>query len=156
MTNNNQNLAMGWNDTITEDGAKFVVLPEGDYNFVVSKFERGRYAGGPKIPACNMAKLVLKVDSDEGNANVNVNLLLYRTMEWKVSSFFRSLSLKKSGEPLVMDWSKVEGAKGRGHFKPDTYTGNDGRVHDKNELDYFIDFDPEFFPEDMPDAELPF
>ena len=35
MTNNNQNLAMGWNDTITEDGAKFVVLPEGDYNFVV-------------------------------------------------------------------------------------------------------------------------
>ena len=68
-------------------------------------------------------------------------------MEWKVSSFFRSLGLKKSGEPLVMDWSKVEGAKGRGHFKPDTYTGNDGRVHDKNELDYFIDFDPEFFPD---------
>ena len=36
---------MDWNDTIESDGQEFVLLEEGDYNFVVTNFERGRFPG---------------------------------------------------------------------------------------------------------------
>ena len=48
-----------WDDEIEKDGGDFVLLPEGDYNFTVAKFERGRFAGSEKMPACNQAKLEL-------------------------------------------------------------------------------------------------
>ena len=150
------NPVMDWNDTILEDGRQFLILPEGDYEFEVTKFERGRYSGGAKIPACNMAKLTLQVKTDEGVGNITTNLMLYRSMEWKVSSFFRCIGKKKSGEPLVMNWDQVEGARGRAHIKPGTYTGNDGNVHDKNEVDYFIDYDPEKMSQLSLEDELPF
>ena len=35
---NNQNMMMDWNDSIENDGQEFVLLPEGDYNFVVTNF----------------------------------------------------------------------------------------------------------------------
>ncbi|MDT2173231.1 hypothetical protein P7H02_20090, partial [Paenibacillus larvae] len=56
---------LGWDDTIEKDGGEFVLLPEGDYNFTVTKFERGRFAGSAKMPACNQAKLELMVHSSE-------------------------------------------------------------------------------------------
>ena len=32
----NNNVGMDWTDTIESDGQEFILLPEGDYNFVVS------------------------------------------------------------------------------------------------------------------------
>ena len=37
------NSIMDWNDVIEDDGQEFVLLPEGDYNFVVTNFERGSW-----------------------------------------------------------------------------------------------------------------
>jgi len=48
-------MEMGWDDTIQEDGQELVLLDGGDYNFTVTNFERGRFPGGQKIPACNKA-----------------------------------------------------------------------------------------------------
>ena len=59
MENINQNMEMDWNDTILEDGQDLVLLDEGDYNFIVTNFERGRFLGGQKIPACNKATIFL-------------------------------------------------------------------------------------------------
>ena len=47
----NQNMIMDWNDAIVEDGQEFIILEEGDYNFIVTAFERGRFPGSAKIPA---------------------------------------------------------------------------------------------------------
>jgi hypothetical protein len=55
--NNFQNMILDWSDTIENDGQEFVLLPEGDYNFVVTGFERGRFPGGAKVPACNKASI---------------------------------------------------------------------------------------------------
>lgn len=52
----------GWDDEIQNDGPEYVVLPDGDYNFKVTGFERGRYEGGEKIPACNMAIITLEYE----------------------------------------------------------------------------------------------
>lgn len=162
--NNNQNMCLDWDDAIENDGQEFVLLPEGDYNFTVTNFERGRYPGGAKLPACNKASLTLQVKTDDGIAMIHTDLFLYRTVEWRISSFFRCIGQKKHGERLVMDWNKVVGSKGRAHFKPRTYTDRDGNERQTNDVDRFIDYDEKFFPAEdewmtIPDGvqdELPF
>ena len=160
---NNQNMYLDWNDAIESDGQEFVILEEGDYNFTVTDFERGRFPGGQKIPACNKAALTLQVRTDAGVAICKTDLLLYKTMEWKLSAFFRCIGQKKHGERLVMDWNRVIGSRGRAHFKPRTYTGNDGTERQANDLDRFYDWDEKYFPVEEPqfveitdDDDLPF
>lgn len=57
---------LGWDDEITKDD-DFALLPEGDYNFTVVKFNRGRHNGSAKLPACNKAEIELKVDDGKGS-----------------------------------------------------------------------------------------
>ena len=151
---NNQNMFLDWNDSIEADGNEFVLLPEGDYNFLVIGFERGRFPGGPKVPACNKAMITVQVTTAEGIATVKFDLLLYRSLEWRISSFFRCIGQKKHGEKLTMDWNKVVGSIGRAHFKQRTYTNQYGEEKTVNELDRFIDYNQDFFKDD--DPSLPF
>jgi hypothetical protein len=154
--NNNQNMMMDWNDSIENDGQEFVLLPEGDYNFVVTNFERGRFPGGAKVPACNKASITVQVNAPEGVSIIKFDLLLYRTLEWRVSAFFRSIGQKKHGEKLTMDWNKVIGSQSRAHFKQRTYVNQSGDEKTVNDLDRFIDYDPTFFMVEINDEELPF
>ena len=79
-------------------------------------------------------------------------LFLHRSVEWKLSAFFRCIGQKKPGEKLVMDWGNVIGSKGRAHFKPRSYKANNGEDREANELDRFIDYDERFFDgqDDLP------
>lgn len=138
-----KNMCMDWNDTIENDGQEFVLLPEGDYNFTVTNFERGRFVGGQKIPACNKATITVQIKADEGVASVKFDLFLYRTVEWKIAAFFRSIGQKKHGEKLAMDWNKVIGAKGRCHVKQRDYTNNNGEERTVNDIDKFYDYNPD-------------
>ena len=149
-------MMMDWNDSIENDGKGFVVLEEGDYNFTVTNFERGRHPGSEKIPACNKAIITMQVATPAGEANVKTDLILYRSMEWKLSAFFRCIGQKKHGERLTMNWNKVIGSKGRAHFKPRTYVDKDNKERQANDFAYFIDYDPAFFnePEWVHEAEL--
>lgn len=165
MADTNQNVALDWGDTLESDGQEFVTLPEGDYNFTVTGFERGRFPGSAKMSACNKASLTLQVETKDGIAIVHTDLILNRVMEWQLSAFFRSIGQKKHGERLVMDWSRVAGSQGRAHFKPRNYTDKDGNQRQANNVDRYIDYDPKFFgidedgfmkiPEGS-DSELPF
>lgn len=90
---NSDDNCMDWNDVIADDGMQFITIPEGDYDFTVTGFERGRYPGGKKLPPCNMAELTLQVKTNEGIASVRCSLFFVRTLEWRISSFFRSIGL---------------------------------------------------------------
>ena len=74
----------------------------------------------------------------------------------------RCIGQKKHGERLVMDWNRVVGSKGRAHFKPRKYTNNNGEEKVANDIERFIDYNPEFFKDDGgfvtlgPDDEIPF
>lgn len=160
---NNQNMFLDWDDVIENDGQEYIVLPEGDYNFSVTGFERGRFPGSQKIPACNKAALTLQVTTEEGVGICHVDLLLYKTMEWKLSSFFRCIGQKQRGERLVMDWNKVVGKTGRAHFKPRAYKDRDGNDRVTNDVDRFYDYEDKNFPDGdfmkIPEAtedDLPF
>lgn len=63
---NDQNMCMDWDDAIESDGQEYVLLEEGDYNFQVVDFERGRFPGSAKIPPCNKAALTLQVKTADG------------------------------------------------------------------------------------------
>ncbi len=158
MDNNNQNMAMEWEDSILEDGQNFVTLAEGDYNFIVTNFERGRFPGSEKLPPCNKAVITLAVDTDEGRATIKTDIILYRSLEWRISAFFRCIGLKKHGERLVMDWTKVLGSEGRAHFKPRQYTDKWNNRKTANDVDYFIDYDSKFFSRETSadDSDIPF
>ena len=137
---NDQNI-LDWNDSISLDSKEFVVLEDGDYDFTVKEFERGSFPGGAKIPPCNKASLVLQVESTNGSATIHTDLLLHRSLEWKLSEFFRCIGQKKRGERIVMDWSKIVGSKGRARIRKTTYTDRDGNSRNKNEVERFIDAD---------------
>lgn len=129
---------IGWDDTISMDGEQFITLEEGDYDFTVTGFERGRFPGSAKIPACNKAVLTLTVNTAEGAANVKYDLILWSSLEWKISAFFRAIGQKKNGEAFVPRWNQVVGSKGRARFKPRKYT-KDGEERTVNDVASFYD-----------------
>ena len=129
---------IGWGDQIVADGGEFLLLDEGNYDFTVTAFERGRFPGSAKIPACNKAVLTLTVQTQKGEANAKYDLILWSSLEWKISEFFRSIGQKKSGEAFVPRWNEVVGSKGRAHFKPRKYLKN-GEERQVNDISKFYD-----------------
>ena len=137
-----ENDVFDWEDEIIDEGS-YVLLPEGDYEFTVSKFERARYDGSEKIPPCNNAKVTLKIAGEEGETEITENLFLCKKFEWKLSSFFLSIGQKKHGEPLRMNWNNVVGAKGRCHVYVDKYTKKDGSQGESNKIKKYYAYDEE-------------
>ena len=86
------NEALDWDSEIENDGSGgYVILEEGDYTFTVKEFKKGSYAGGSKVPACGKAELTLEIKTDNGTALLFENLLLCKSLEWKIAAFFRCI-----------------------------------------------------------------
>jgi len=113
-----------WDDTISKE-SDFILLPEGDYNFTVESFERGRHNGSDKLPACNKAMLKLRIESDMGTVYLTHNLFLHSITEGILSAFFSSIGQKKKGEPLKMNWNNVPGSTGKAKIGNKKYNDND-------------------------------
>ena len=143
MQNNQQmDRELGWDETIQQDTTDFILLTPGDYTFEVSKFERARYTPGPnsKLPPCNMAKIELKIQSEQGTAIVFHNLYLHTSTEGMLSAFFSAIGMKKKGEPTQMNWNAVIGAKGACKIKNREYKDNK-----YNEVQSFYAKDPSYY-----------
>lgn len=139
MTNyENNNIAMGWDDTIENDSS-FTLLPEGDYDFEVTKFERGRFEGSEKMCACPMAILSLKCVGNGKSSTIIHNLMLNRKMEWKLCEFFIAIGDRKHGEPLRPNWGTVLGKKGRCKVGIREWTNNNGETKQANEITKFYE-----------------
>ena len=132
---------MDWNSMIENDGEEYTLLDEGDYNFEVTKFERDRSSGSGKLPSCPMAVITFRVtDSASGlSTTITDNLVLHSSLEWKLSSFFRSIGQKKHGEPLRPNWQNLVGSKGRCHVYIDKYTNRDGEEKQRNKRSKYLD-----------------
>lgn len=131
----------GWDDEISDEGKEFVLLPEGDYDFTVSKVDRARHNGSEKVPPCNMAKVTITVWGVQDCIEITENLFLCNKFEWKLSQFFLALGLKKHGEPLRMNWAAVPGKRGKCHVYVDTYTKKDGSEGKSNKIKKFYAYD---------------
>ncbi|MDF9845201.1 MULTISPECIES: hypothetical protein [unclassified Paenibacillus] len=129
---------LSWEDEIEKDGGEFTLLPAGDYNFTVTKFERGRFSGSEKMPACNQAKLELTVHSPEhGDVVIFHNLFLHTKTEGLLSNFFAGIGQKRKGEKLRMNWQTVIGSKGRLKLEVNNFRGRDGADKTNNQVKSF-------------------
>lgn len=135
---NNLNREFDWNDEI-ENESEYTLLPEGDYDFTVVSFERGRYAGSTNLPPCNKAILTIRVESPQGKTTLKHNLFLHTKTEGLLSEFFIAIGQKKHGEKLRMNWNAVTGARGRCKVYVDKWTGNDGTEHESNKIKRFLE-----------------
>ena len=93
---------IGWDDVIEKDGPDFVLLPDGEYPFRVTKLERARFQGSAKLPPCNMAILTITVDGGEKGASIVTHrLYLHTKTEGLLCSFFESIGQRKHGNRCV-------------------------------------------------------
>ena len=107
---NNEGRELGWEDPIENDGPDYKVLPEGDYDFEVISFERGRHPGSDKLPPCNKATLSIRIKGEKGQTTVKHNLFLHTKTEGLLCAFFTAIGHRRHGERIAMNWSKVVGA----------------------------------------------
>lgn len=135
MNNNHIGKEIGWDDEV-EKGEGFILLPEGDYDFVIESFERGRYEGSTKVPPCNRALLKVRVDTAEGSSIMNESLLLYDKMQWKLAEFFLSIGAEEVDGRVKMNWNMVPQATGRAtiEIRPDKNDPNKKYNHVKKFL----------------------
>lgn len=127
---------LGWEDEIENEGSPRVVLEPGEYPFTVQSFERARFAGSEKVPPCPQAVVHLQVNTPEGPAPMNVNLLLHSRFEWKLCAFFLSLGLRKHNEKLRMNWPATVGRSGRCKITKNKYTDRSGVEREGNEVEF--------------------
>lgn len=143
-----QERELTWDDEIVKDGGDFILLPEGDYNFTVAKFERGRFQGSEKMPACNQAKLEITIHSQEhGDQTIFHNLFLHTKTEGLLSNFFAGIGQKKKGERLRMNWNAVVGSRGKCKLIHNKYTVK-GEERVNNQISKF------YSPEDLPQQQF--
>ena len=106
---NDEVRVIDWDDEIQDDGQysgeESVVLPEGNYPFEVIKTEQAWYDGSTKIPACNMAKVYLRVDGGElGKALCVENIyLLEKREENNITHVFNAQNMRLVSPPMG-DW----------------------------------------------------
>ena len=128
-----------WDDTIERD-SEFVLLPEGDYDFTVKSFERGRHPGSAKLPPCNKAVLDIEVTDGMNKTTIKHNLFLHSNCEGMLCEFFTAIGQRRRGEPLRMNWAAVAGSRGRCKVIVDTFTSrNTGEELKSNKIRRFYE-----------------
>lgn len=129
---------LGWDDEIEKDAGEYILLPEGEYDFRVQSFERGRFNGSEKMPPCNKAILKIEINSNLGTTLITHNLFLHTKTEGLLSAFFTSIGLKQKGEKLRMNWNLVPGSTGRCKVIVHEWTDNSGNKKQSNQIDRFL------------------
>lgn len=137
MADNRIDRELAWDDFIENDSPDYVILPEGDYDFTVTGFERGRFNGSAKLPPCNKAVLSIKINTPEEETTITHNLFLHTKTEGLICAFFNSIGQRKKGEKLKMNWNKVIGSEGRCKVGVHTYTKKEGGEGTANDIQKF-------------------
>ena len=135
---------LDWDSEITKDTQEFILLPEGDYPFMVQGLEKGLYDGdSEKIGhGCPMATLKIVVNGGElGHTSVTDRLYLTTSMEWKLGSFFRCIGQKSHGKAYKMDWNNVIGKQGLCRIKVEDWVGQDGKPRQSNKIERYLECD---------------
>lgn len=128
-----ENRELGWDDSIEHDST-FVLVPEGDYQFTVTKFERGRHNGSDKLPPCNKAIITMQITNGVDSTEIVENLFLHTKTEGILCSFFTAIGQRKHGEQLKPRWNEVIGSTGTCKIRIDKWKGNDGREYQSNKV----------------------
>ena len=138
---NSEDRELGWDDVIENDSPEFVILPDGDYDFEVVDFERGRHNGSEKLPPCNKAIVHIRIEGKEGVSTIKHQLFLHTITEGMLCAFFTGIGQRQKGEKMKMNWNAVVGSKGRCKIGTRKWTNDEGKEMVFNEVKKF--YEPE-------------
>lgn len=138
MSQFDNNGALDWDSVISNDAPEFVTLPEGDYEFEVTNWERGEHPGSAKLPQCPKAIIHIKVEGDDGVSTFKHNLFLHKKTEGMLCQFFNAIGQRQRGQSLNMDWNKVTGSTGKARIGVRKWEHN-GAEYTANEIKKFYD-----------------
>ena len=113
-----RNMSFGWDDEVEE--SEFELMPDGDYAFTVSQFERAWYEAKPgsKIDSCHQANIEFTINwkNDQGvdkTSKLTHKLKLSRSLQFMIYQFFESIGLRKKGDGSTkMPWDSIVGKTG--------------------------------------------
>ena len=133
-----QGNALGWDDDFEAQESTFVLLPEGDYWFEITKLEKGRHNGSDKVPPCNKAIITFCIHAPQGDIIITENYLLI-DLDWarrKMTEFFSAIGFaEKGGQRVWMHWTPdLIGKRGICHIAPRKYKTQDGDERQTNDL----------------------
>ena len=114
---------LDWGDSIENDSHEYILLPEGEYDFVVDHFDRERHNGSEKLPPCWKAVIYLRIETPQGVATVRHNLFLHTRTEGMVCAFFTAIGQRQHGQRITMNWNAVPGSRGRAKIGVREYNG---------------------------------
>lgn len=114
--------ALGWDDDFEAQESSFVLLPEGDYAFEITKIEKARHSGSEKVQPCNKAIVTFCVHAQQGDTYITENYLLI-DLDWarrKMTEFFSAIGFaEKGGQRVRMHWGNdLIGRRGVCHVAP--------------------------------------
>ena len=101
---------------------------------MVLSFERSRFNGSEKFPACKLVILKLQIESSEGISIINHRIYFHSSRKRKIAEFFVGIGNIPKGEESSVNWNKIIGSTGRAKVGINKYTGNDGREYENNEI----------------------
>jgi hypothetical protein len=131
---------LDWNEEIKNDSS-YTLLEEGEYDFVVTAFERSRSKGMGKLPPCNMAVVTFEVSSDQQATAIQERFVLHSSLEWKMCEFFIATGQRKHGDPFNMDFPGSIGRHGRCKVIVEPFTKKDGTEGKSNKIAKFLEPD---------------
>ena len=122
---------IGWDYVLTEDDTKggeyeSVILPDGDYDAVITRMERAQFNGSQNMAASPMAKLYMDIDGGElGVSRPIVNVILNQKLAWKIDTLAVACGFWKRGEGKGrrMPWEDLKGARLRVRVSTREYQG---------------------------------
>lgn len=116
-----------WDDEFTEVEDSFQIIPPGDYDFTIVDFERARFEGSDKMPACPMAKITYEVQTADGTkGRIRQNLFLHSKSQWQLTNFACAIGMMKRGDGhFKIAWNQLIGATGRMQVNIRKYNGKD-------------------------------
>ena len=135
--NEYENRELGWDEEVEDSGGSYPMVAAGDYQFTVRAFERGRYEGGNKIPACNQAILTIDVTNGQESTTIPTKLLLFSTLQWKLAQFFKAIGAPEVDGRVKMNWNLVPGATGRCKVGVRKYKNKNEETKEANEITEF-------------------
>jgi len=106
---------LGFDDVIEKE-SDFILLPPGDYEFVIADYERARHEGSEKLPPCGKLIVQLRIkypQAPDGYVTMRHNLFFHTKTEGMLSTFLKSIGQKKKGEPTKVNWQTFTGSTGR-------------------------------------------
>lgn len=136
---NPENEFLSWEGSFIAEESSFMLLPVGEYDFLIKNMERKYYDGAGSIPnGAPYAEVHLECTGPNGSSLVKDKLFLMKSWQWKLTQFFTSIGQAPiTGQPFTPNWSQVIGSKGRLKIKINTSNNDPDKKF--NNVDVYLE-----------------